>query len=178
LREVECHVVDLTAESHASSTTVQGSDPVELEHDCGTPANEHVDLSEVKCKEIAPKAETTINAPEEPAVAVTTFENFNERKSCNGVKLEVLRILRREKWEGKLNKALRKALDPNPPHHLSIRAKVPYTSSNQIFIPDMSRSGKQSSDQNSVSHNGRSSANSPASIFWILTTSSSFIMGE
>jgi T5orf172 domain len=115
LREVECHVVDLTAESHASSTTVQGSDPVELEHDCGTPANEHVDLSEVKCKEIAPKAETTINAPEEPAVAVTTFENFNERKSCNGVKLEVLRILRREKWEGKLNKALRKALDPNPP---------------------------------------------------------------
>jgi hypothetical protein len=130
LREVECHIVDLTAESQVSSIMGQGSDLVELEYGCGALANENVDLSEAKGKETIPKAETAINTPEEPAVAVTKFENFNPPKSCNGVKLEVLRALRREKSKSKLNKPRRrKALDPNQPPLQSIE-----TNEGSIYI--------------------------------------------
>jgi hypothetical protein len=95
-----------------SASKLRKSEP---KHDCGTPANEHVALSKAKGRETVPKAETAINAPDDPAIAVTKFENFSETKSCNEVKLEVLRILHRIEYERKLNKALRKALDPNPP---------------------------------------------------------------
>jgi hypothetical protein len=87
----------------------------ELKNDCGTPAKEHIGLSKARGKETVSRAETTINAPNDPAIAVTKFERFDEAKSSNEVKLEVLRILRRIEYECKLNKAFLKALDPKPP---------------------------------------------------------------
>jgi hypothetical protein len=97
LREVESHVIDLTLESQASSKPSRASEEEQLKHDCDTLPSEHVDLPTVVARDV-PKSEMGPDAPEEPVVATTKFENFHEKKTSNDVKLEVLRILCRKKW--------------------------------------------------------------------------------
>jgi hypothetical protein len=105
-REVEAHITDPTAESQASSTPSPTSEPVEQEPDCGTSATESEDPPGTEDRETSvPDPETTPNAQEESPVAGPKLENFNKKgKSSHALKLEILRVLRRQNWEDKLEK--------------------------------------------------------------------------